>query len=85
LLGDGAYDRTQLMDKAAFLDLTVEVVRRLTQQTGFVVLPRRRVVERTFGWLMRWRRLVRDDEQRLDVSQDMIYVAMSALLLRRIT
>jgi putative transposase len=85
LFGDGAYDRTQLMDKAAFLDFTVEVVRRLTQQTGFVVLPRRWVVERTFGWLMRWRRLVRDYEQRLDVSQDMIYVAMSALLLRRIT
>jgi putative transposase len=48
-------------------------------------LPRRWVVERTFGWLMRWRRLVKDYEQRLDVSQNMIYVAMSALLLRRIT
>jgi transposase len=73
------------MDKAAFLDFTVEVVRRLTGQTGFVVLPRRWVVERTFGWLMRWRRLVKDYEQRLDVSQNTIYVAMSALLLRRIT
>ncbi len=85
LFGDGAYDRTQLMDKAAFLDFTVEVVRRLEGQPGFTVLPRRWVVERTLGWMMRWRRLVRDVEQRIDVSQNMIYVAMSALLMRRIS
>jgi transposase len=85
LFGDGAYDHTRLMDKAAFLDFTVEVVRRLAGQAGFVVRPRRWVVERTFGWLMRWRRLVRDYEQRIDVSHNMIYVAMGALLLRRIT
>lgn len=57
LFGDGAYDRMRLMDKAALLDFTVEVVRRL----------------------------VRDYEQRLDVSQNMIYVAMGTLLLQRIT
>jgi putative transposase len=85
LFGDGAYDRTQLMDKAALLDFTVEVVRRMTGQSGFVALPRRWVVERTFGWLMRWRRRVRDYEQRLDVSQNMMYVAMGSLLMRRMT
>jgi putative transposase len=81
---DGAYDRRQLLDKAAFLDFTVEVVRRIEGETGFRVLPRRWVVERSFGWLTRYRRLVRDYEHRLDVSEAMIYAAMGSLLVRRI-
>jgi putative transposase len=70
LFADGAYDRTKLLDKAAF--------------RGFKVLPRRWVVEHTFGWMTRWRRLVRDYETRLDVSEAMIHIAMGSLLLRRI-
>ncbi|MDI3308067.1 MAG: transposase [Acetobacteraceae bacterium] len=46
--------------------------------------PRSAHVERTFGWMIRWRRLVRDYEKRLDVSEAMIELAMGALLLRRI-
>ena len=84
LFGDAAYDRRVFMDKGAFLDFTIEVVRRLEGQLGFEGQPRRWVVERTFAWLLRWRRLVRDYEQRLDVSQSMIYVAMSSVLLHRI-
>src|SRR6266545_2784776 len=75
---DGAYDRGQLMDKAAFLGFVIEVVRRLADQPGFTVLPRRWVVERTLGWMIRWRRLVRDYEQRIDVSEAMIHVALGA-------
>ncbi len=67
MFADGAYDRRQLLDKAAFLNFVVVVVRRLTSQQGFAPLPRRWVVERIFGWMMRWRRLVRDHEMRLDV------------------
>jgi putative transposase len=85
LFADGAYDRGKLMDKAAFLDFVIEVVRRLDAEPGFKVLPRRWVVERTFGWMTRWRRLVRDYEGRLDVSQAMIHVAMGSLLLRRVS
>jgi putative transposase len=84
LFADGAYDRTKLLDKAAFLDFVVEIVRRIDGDPGFKVLPRRWVVERTVGWLIRWRRLVRDFEQRLDVFEAMIHVAMGSLLLRRI-
>jgi len=84
LFADGAYDRTKLMDKAVFLDFVIEIVRRIEGQEGFEVLPRRWVVERTFGWMMRWRRLVRDYETRIDVSEAMIHVAMGSLLLRRI-
>ena len=44
---------------------------------------RRGVVERTFVWLVRWRRLVRDYERRLDVSESMIQIAMASILLKR--
>lgn len=84
LFGDAAYDHRTLMEKAAFLDFTVEVVRRLQGQQGFAVQPRRWVVERTFAWLLRWRRPVRDYEQRIDVSQNMIYLAIGTTLLHRL-
>ena len=85
LFADGAYDRLQLMDKAAYLKFVIEVIRRSDKQVGFEVLPRRWVVERTFGWMTRWRRLVRDYETRIDVSEAMILVAMGGNLLRRNT
>jgi len=83
LFADGADDRRQLLDKATFLDFVVEIVRRSDRE--FKILPRRWVVERTFGWLTRYRRLVRDYEARLDVSEAMIYIAMGSLLVRRTT
>jgi transposase len=83
LFADSAYDRLTLMDKAAYLQFVIEIVRRSEQQQGFHVLPRRWVVERTFGWMMRWRRLVRDYERRIDVSTAMIHVAMGGILIRR--
>ena len=83
LFADGAYDRLTLMDKAAYLNFVIEIIRRSEQQKGFQVLPRRWVVERTFGWMIRWRRLVRDYEKRIDVSTAMIHVAMGGLLIRR--
>jgi transposase len=84
LFADGAYDRTKLMDKAAFHAFTVEIIRRSDTAKGFEVLPRRWVVERSFGWMTRWRRLVRDYEERIDVSEAFIHIAMGSLLLRRI-
>lgn len=47
LFADGAYDRRQMLDKAAFLDFIVETLRH--SDPGFTILPRRWVVERTFG------------------------------------
>ena len=81
---DGAYDRTRLLDKAAFRDFVLQIVRRSDREPGFKVLPRRWVVEHTIGWMTRWRRLVHDYEARLDVSKAMIHVAMGSLLLHRI-
>lgn len=83
LFADGAYDRKGMIDKAAFLDFVVEIIRRSDDQKGFQVLPRRWVVERTFGWMIRWRRLFRDYEKRIEVSRAVIFVAMGGNLLRR--
>ena len=84
LFADAEYARTKLLDKAVFRDFILEIVRRSDTEPGFKVLPRRWVVERTFGWMTRWRRLVRDYEARLDVSHAMIHVAMGSLLLLRL-
>lgn len=85
LFADGAYGRGELMRRAASRSFVIEVVRKLAGQQGFRVLPRRWVVERTLGWMMRWRRLVRDYEQRCDVAEALIFVSMGSLLLRRIS
>lgn len=53
LSADGACDRLKLMDKAAHLDFVIKVIRRSDDKKGFKVLPRRWVVERTFGWMIR--------------------------------
>jgi putative transposase len=52
---------------------------------AFTVLPRRGVVERTFGWLGLNRRLSKDDERVPETSEAWIYLDMSRLLLRRLT
>ncbi|EHH13641.1 putative transposase [Mesorhizobium amorphae CCNWGS0123] len=83
LFADGAYDWLKLMDKATHLDFVVEIIRRSDDQKGFQILPRRWVIERTFGWMTRWRRPVPDYEQRIDVSHAMILVAMGGNLIPR--
>lgn len=64
--------------------LKVEVVKRSDSANGFKVLPRRWVVERTFGWLMRSRRLVRDYETTEASAEAWIMIAMIRLQLRRL-
>jgi putative transposase len=62
----------------------VEIVKRSDDVKGFKVLPRRWVVERTFGWLGRQRRLSKYYEYLTDTSETMIYVSMIGLMLRRL-
>jgi putative transposase len=62
----------------------LEIVKRSDDIKGFKVLPRRWVVERTFGWLGRQRRLSKDYEYLTDTSETMIYVSMIGLMLRRL-
>ena len=63
--------------------LAVEVVKR-SDTPGFKVLPHRWVVERTFGWLMHQRRLVRDYETTESSAEAWIYIAMIRIQLRRL-
>jgi putative transposase len=60
------------------------VVKRLEGLTGFQVLPKRWIVERTFGWLNRYRRLSKDYEFLTQTSETMIRVAMIHLMIRRL-
>jgi putative transposase len=64
--------------------LTLEIVKRSADQEGFVVLPRRWVVERTFAWLLRWRRLQRDVEKLPESSREGIHIAMTKLMRQRL-
>lgn len=63
---------------------TLEVVRRPKGAKGFVLLPKRWVVERTFSWLGRWRRLSRDYEHHTESSEAMVHVASIGRMLRRL-
>ena len=56
----------------------------LSRPKGFVVLPRRRVVERTFAWLVRNRRLSKDYEYLPETEESFVYAAMIRLMLRRL-
>jgi transposase len=77
--------RTKAIDHGARLGIDVEVVQRDTGVKGFKVIPRRWVVERTFGWLMHHRRLARDYETHSHRSEAIIHVAMIDLISRRLT
>jgi putative transposase len=63
-------------------NVTVEVIER-TSKT-FEVLPKRWIVERTFGWLNRFRRLSKDYELYSENSEAMVYSSLMALMLRRL-
>jgi putative transposase len=60
------------------------IVSKPAEPAGFVVLPKRWIVERTFGWLGRCRRLSKDYEALPETSETWIYVAMIHLMLRRL-
>ena len=85
---DGGYHSAPLAKEIQALDpqrgIHWDVVRRNQKPEGFTVLPKRWLVERTFGWLSHSRRLVKDYETRLDSSEAMIYLCSARILLRRL-
>ena len=81
---DGAY-RGQLLEWVLLhCKFVLQPVLRSDDQKGFVVLPRRWVVERTFAWITQCRRLGKDYEVLPQSSQAMIYIAMTRLMVRRL-
>jgi putative transposase len=82
---DGGYAGKLVGWTRTHLRRTLGIVKRSDGAKGFEVLPRRWVVERTFGWLGRHRRLARDYEMRTDHSEAMIHIAMITLMAKRLT
>lgn len=62
----------------------LEIVEKPKDQAGFQILPKRWIVERTFAWLVRQRRLARDYERLPETSEAFIYAAMIRLMVRRL-
>lgn len=77
--------KNQVTEHGAALGISITAVPRRSGVTGFHVLQRRWVVERTLGWLMMHRRLARDYETRPGSSRAMIHIAMTDNLAKRIT
>ena len=84
---DGAYAGrlVALVERfKASLGWVLRTVKRADGAAGFVVLPKRWIVERTFAWLGRYRRLSKDYEEQPRNSQTMIRLAMINLMLHRL-
>jgi putative transposase len=64
--------------------LRLEIVKRPAEAQGFAVLSRRWVIERSFAWLSRNRRLARDFERRIEASTAMVVLTIIQLLTRRL-
>ena len=84
IIGDGAYQGDKLAcAMRAIADWELEIVKR-SQLAGFIVLPKRWIVERTFAWFGRCRRLAKDFEHRTRIALAFLKLAVIRLLLRRL-
>lgn len=84
LFADGGYAGKLVGWAKEKANLALEIIKRPRALPRFEPLPRRWVVERSFAWLIKDRRLVRDFEQRTDVAETLIRIAATATMLRRI-
>jgi transposase len=84
VFADGGYQGQLIATAKSAWNIVIEVVKKPAGQLGFAVLPRRWVVERTFSWLLRWRRLVRDYERLPETHEAMVKWAMVGLMLNRL-
>jgi len=85
VFADGGYAGDKLKDALKGKgNWTIEVIRRCDKQKGFKVLPRRWVVERTFAWLGRCRRLAKDWEKSIESSTAWTLIAHIRILIRRL-
>jgi len=81
---DGGYTGRLIDWVKTTCNWVLEIVKRDPDVKGFKVLPRRWVVERTFGWLTHYRRLSKDYEVLTETSEAMAYAAMTRVMLRRL-
>jgi len=81
---DGGYTGKLIEWTRKNINRKLEIVKRSDDTKGFVVLPRRWVVERTFGWLGRYRRMAKDYEKLTESSEAMIHIVMINLMSKRL-
>jgi len=81
---DGGYQGPRVKSAGVKANLDVEIVKRSDSMKGFVVLPRRWVVERTNGWISRDRALAKDYERRGESAEALIQVSMVRKMVRRL-
>ena len=85
VFADGGYAGDKLRDALkGHGDWTIEIIRRSDAAKGFEILPRRWVVERTFAWLGRCRRLAKDWERSIESSTVWVFLASIRLMTRRL-
>ena len=86
LFADGAYQGPQFQQALATVrpQLQIEIITRSDQIKGFVVLPKRWIVERTLAWLNRCRRLAKDFENRLRYALAFVHLAAIRLMIRKL-
>ena len=78
---DGGYNSERVTTAT---NVRVEIVSKIANQVGFVVLPRRWVVERFFAWINRNRRLAKDVEASIKSAAAFLYAAAAMLMIRRL-
>lgn len=78
---DSAYNSDRVADATS---IDIEIVRKIAGQVGFIVHPRRWVVERTFAWIGRNRRLAKDFETTIGSATAFLYAAAAMVLVRRL-
>ncbi len=78
---DSAYNSDHVRDATS---ITIEIVRKFADQTGFVVHPRRWVTESPFAWINRNRRLAKDFRRTLKSATALLYAAAAIALVRRV-
>jgi putative transposase len=81
---DGGYQGKLIKWVKDTCQSVLEIVKRHDDLKGFKVLPHRWLVERTFGWLNRYRRLAKNYERLPESSEAMVQIAMIRLMLRRL-
>ena len=81
---DGGYAGELIAWVAAFGNWVLEIVKRSDDVKGFKLLPRRWVIERTFAWLVKFRRLSKDYEETAKSSETWIRLAMINIMTRRL-
>ena len=81
---DGAYEGDLWVWVYTLFKIVLAIVKRADDQAGFILLPKRWLVERTFAWLGRYRRLSKDYEHCPISSEGMVYAASIHILLKRL-